>query len=147
MAKHSTEPAARIWIGPVANNLGWSYADMGRYDEALKLFKLGVEVRHDGPERPYLIARYAVAHAMRKLGRYREALDILFDLERKHQEIGTKDPYVEEELGECLIAVGLQDEAEGHFAQAHQLLKDDEYLQKNEPARLARIKTLAQLPD
>src|SRR5262245_3779180 len=42
MAEAAKDPRARGWLGPLYNNLGWTYADLKRYDDALKLFEKDV---------------------------------------------------------------------------------------------------------
>ena len=50
--------------------------------------------------------------------------------------------YTEEELGECLHALGRPDEARPFFARAHERLSRDSWLVENEPDRIARLKRL-----
>ncbi len=38
MAQQSTNARARTWLGSLYNNIGWTFHDQGRYDEALELF-------------------------------------------------------------------------------------------------------------
>jgi hypothetical protein len=54
------------------------------------------------------------------------------------------DAYVVEELAELYYIKG-DARAPDHFARAHLLLVQDEWLKKNEPKRLARLKRLAAL--
>ena len=59
---------------------------------------------------------------------------------------GEQDGYVEEELGECLLALGRESQARPHFAAAYGLLRSDIWLARDEPARLARLRDLGGVP-
>jgi tetratricopeptide (TPR) repeat protein len=141
MAEASTQEGGRNWKGSLYNNIGWSYHDLGDYQRALEYFEKGVEFRQQqGKPGPLHVARWAVARALRSLGRFQEALDRQRQLETTGD--GGEDPYVAEEIGECLLALGKGDEARPHFSKAHQGLKDDVSLLQREPERLARLATL-----
>jgi len=144
-ARTSADPKARGWLGPLCNNLGWTRHDAGEYEAALKLFqsalKAYVERGHPGPIR---IARWAVARATRSLGRFEEALVQQQALLRELDEAGESDGYVLEEIGECLLATGREDEATPYFKRAHVLLSEDPWLVENESARIERLRVLAQ---
>lgn len=139
IAESSADPRARRWIAPVTNNLAWTMHDLGRFDEALRLFEraLAERVRRGEPE-PVRIARWSVARALRSLGRLDEALAIQLELAD-----GPDDGYVHEELGELLLALDRPADAAPHFATAHQLLSGDAWLADTEPQRLARLAALA----
>jgi hypothetical protein len=92
----------------------------------------------------YRIARWCVARALRSLGRVDEALEIQQALKASHDQTGTSDGYVEEELAECLVAKGRAGEAKPHFAAAYRLLSADPWLAEKEPQRLERLRDLSQ---
>ncbi len=50
------EPEAAHWAGPLLNNLGWAYFDVGEYERALELFERALEVRRRDPENQEAIA-------------------------------------------------------------------------------------------
>jgi hypothetical protein len=54
-----------------------------------------------------------------------------------------EDPYVDEELAECMLALGRDVEARPHFAKAAAGLATDSWLVEHEPARIARLRELA----
>jgi tetratricopeptide (TPR) repeat protein len=139
IAEASDDPRAQKWVAPIANNLGWTLHDLGRHEEALALFAQALAEREKrGDAGPLRIARWTVARGMRSLGRHEEALAIQWELAKN----GPEDGYVEEELGELLLATGHEDEARPHFARAHELLAGDAYLSAEEPDRLARLASL-----
>ncbi len=139
-AEASDEPGARGWLGSLYNNLGWTYHSLGRYEEALATFAKGREWQETaGREKGAIIAAWTVGRALRSLGRYQEALDVhRANLERL-EAAGDSDGYTEEEIGECLLAMGREDEARPHFARAFTALKEDPWLPGDEPERLRRL--------
>jgi tetratricopeptide (TPR) repeat protein len=62
--------AARYWLGPLLNNLGWEHFDAGEHRLALDAFERALEVRLRDPGNPAAIehAREAVAEARGALG-------------------------------------------------------------------------------
>lgn len=142
-AEAASDPRARGWLPSLYNNAGWTAFDAGRHDEALELFRRALEERRrDGSSREVGIARWAVARALRALGRVEEALAEQAALRQANAEAGVDDPYVSEELGECLLALGRDDEARPHFAAAAAGLGADQWLAENEPDRIGRLREL-----
>jgi tetratricopeptide (TPR) repeat protein len=138
IAEHSDQPKARRWLGSLYNNIGWTYYDLDKTEEALEIFKRGVAwQREHGTEEGQRVARWTVGRTLRSLGRVEEALEIQRDLD------GADDPYVDEELGHCLRELGRHEEAQPHFDAAYQSLKDDPWVQKNEPEKLERLRELS----
>jgi len=88
------------------------------------------------------IGRWSIAHTLRKQGRVENALTALRALAADYGPDGDPSGYTQEELGECLLALDRADEARPHFAAAHAILKDDVWLQRDEPARLERLAEL-----
>ncbi len=149
VAEASKDPRARGWLGPLYNNLGWTYHDKGDFGKALELFEKGVAFRaekKDTKPGPYRIARWAVARCHRSLGRLDEALAAQRGLLAELEAAGEKEGYyVYEELGECLLALGRKDEATPWFARAYEELAKDDWYVKNEAPRLARLRELGGL--
>jgi tetratricopeptide (TPR) repeat protein len=144
IAERSDDPRTRQWLGSLHNNMGWTYHDLGRYEEALAHFQRGLEWREEqGQPREIRIAAWAVARALRSLGRYEEALTIQRENLQQAQSTGDTGGYVQEEIGECLLALARGDEAREHFSQAYAVLSGDPWLAENEPERLARLKELS----
>ena len=143
-AEASDDPRAKGWLGPLYNNIGWTYHDAGEYEKALKLFEKGLAWRteRDNPQATQ-IAKWTVARAKRSLGLTVEALAIQQALLEEHEAAGTSDGYVFEEVAECLFALGRPDEARLHFGRAYQELSKDGWLTENEPERLERLNRLS----
>jgi len=143
LVERTTDARARKWGGSLYNNIGWSYFDAGRYDDALGMFEQALAWQQDhGPEKEIRIARWCIARNVRALGRIEEALALQQALFAQYQQTLDEDGYVSEELGECLLALGRADEARTHFQRAYALLSQDIWLSANEPARLARLQRL-----
>jgi tetratricopeptide (TPR) repeat protein len=142
-AERSSDPKARGWLGSLYNNLGWTYHDRGDPEAALGLFRKALTAREEaGVPGPIRIARWCVARALRSLGRIEEALSAQQALLAENEAAGAPDGYVHEELAECLAALHRDAEAAPHFAAAYDLLSKDEWLRRDEPDRLERLRRL-----
>lgn len=146
IARGSRDLKAKGLIPAMLNNSAWDLHQMGRFEEALSLFKEAqVEwTARDKPER-IQIAKWSVARCFRSLERYDEALEIQRALEAEHKEAGTTDGYVFEEIAENLALLGRNEEARPYFELAYLDLGKDEWFVKNEPERLANLKKRAGL--
>jgi len=145
LANAATDPRARRWLASLYNNTAWTHFDAGNLDEALRLFELALEERLKvNKPRETGIARWAVARTLRAQGRTDEALAAQRDLKRFNAEAGIDDPYVEEELGESLLALGRLEEARPHFAKAAEGISADARMLANEPERITRLRELGQ---
>lgn len=124
-AEASPDPRCVNWAGSIANNLGWTFHDAGRYDEALEQFERAVRARERQGDAGRLgIARWCVARCLRSLGRHEDALAILTELDQE-------DGYVHEEIGENRLALGLPSQTS--FAEAWRRLQgqaDEERLKR-----------------
>ncbi len=107
-AKNSTQERAKRWLGSLYNNTGWSLFDEQRYDQALEMFHQALAVREaQGNAENIRIARWCIAKTLRMLGQTEAALAIQYEL----RDMGSPDPYVEEEIAACLQALGRSDDA------------------------------------
>lgn len=143
LVERTCDARAKRWAASLYNNLGWTYHDRGEYAIALAYFTRALEQRAaTGDSGPIRIARWCVARALRSLGRIDEALAIQQALRDEHARDGAQRGYVEEEIGECLLALGRSDEAQPYFACAYAELAQDRWLAANEGARLDRLRRL-----
>jgi tetratricopeptide (TPR) repeat protein len=141
LARSSPDPRARRWVGSLANNMGWARHEAGRYDDALALFRIALDERRaTGSPDQLRVARWCVARCLRSLGRVDEALAEQRALAGELAAAGLDDGYVDEELGECLLALGREDEARPSFARAAELLAGDPTVT---PERLERLRAAA----
>lgn len=138
-------PKARRWLGSLYNNIGWTYADAGRYDEALAIFERAVSFRMEqGAPDPIRIARWCVAKMLRLLGRVEEALALQQELRQQVDPSAGEGGFIFEELGECLLQLNRAAEARPYFAEAYRLLSADRWLANDEPDRLRRLLALSE---
>jgi tetratricopeptide (TPR) repeat protein len=138
-AERSSQDRARKWLGSLYNNTGWTLFDDGRHAEALELFQKAQAFREEqGQEEEVRIARWCVAKTLRVLGRVEEALEILRALEAS----GDTEGFTEEEIAECLYALGKVDEAREYFKTAYEKLAQIDWVAED-PGRIARLKALA----
>lgn len=145
-AEGSEDPKARRWLGSLYNNLGWTYHDAGDAATALGLFQKALAAREaEGTPGPVRIARWCVARALRTLGKIDDALAIQRRLLIEGEADHAPDGYVREEMGECLLARGDEAGARPHFAAAWTTLSEDPWLQRDQPARLDRMRRLGGL--
>jgi tetratricopeptide (TPR) repeat protein len=143
MAEKSSDQRARNWRGSLGNNIGWTYHDAGKHEQALELFqKAVVWQREKGEAGPIRVARWTVGRALRSLQRTDEALAIQQQLLAEYEAADEKDGYVFEELGECLLLLGRDEEAKQYFTQAYAELSKDEWLKQSEAERLERLRKL-----
>jgi tetratricopeptide (TPR) repeat protein len=143
LAERSADQRARNWRGSLYNNIGWTYHDAGRYEDALTVFEKALEqCKAQGKAREIRIANWCIGKTLRSLGRLTEALDIQRRLLSEIKVAGDPDGYVNEELAECLFALGHDEEAQGHFARAYVVLSQDAWLVEQEGDRLQRLKEL-----
>ena len=147
LVERTSDARARTWGGGLYNNIGWSYHGQGQYSSALESFQKALEWRQtEGAPREILIARWCIARALRSLGQVEEALRLQQVLHEEWKPLGESAGYVEEELGECLLALERPEEARPYFAQAYMKLSQDIWLVAQEPARLERLKHLGEEP-
>lgn len=144
LAKSSTDPKARRWKASLYNNIGWVHHEHGAFEMALESFQKALEARQEQGDSELIgLAYWCVARTLRSLGRFTEALTIqearLAALESQQR----TSPYVDEEMGECLLGLGRSTEATPYFARAYAALSTDSWLIHNEGDRLARLALLA----
>jgi tetratricopeptide (TPR) repeat protein len=109
-------------------------------EEALELFQKALAFREEqGQEAEARIARWCVAKTLRVMGRVAEALKILRELEAG----GDSEGFTEEEIAECLYALGEVEEARGYFKSAYEKLAQIDWVAED-TGRIGRLKALAE---
>lgn len=145
LARTSGDPVARRWVGSLANNMGWARHDAGDVDAAIALFERSRDVfLEDGRDDRARIARWSIARCLRTRGDLEPALDAQEELLAELDALGETDGYVFEEIAECLLALGRDDEARPYFARAWEELRVDPNLSIDEPERLERLRALGE---
>jgi tetratricopeptide (TPR) repeat protein len=104
LATGSSDPLVPGMVGALLTNLGFSYVDEDRWDEAVDAFRGAVAAYRRRPDpRTVHTARWTHAWALRALGRHREALVELRELAATR--LGADDARVEDEIAENERAV------------------------------------------
>jgi tetratricopeptide (TPR) repeat protein len=113
------------------------------------LFEKSLNLREEkNDEEGIRIAKWTIARAYRSLGRIEEALQMQKELEQEFKQEGLgQTGYVFEELGECLLLLKKEAEAQEYFRLAYDLLSKDPWLVANEPDRLKRLKELGKVEE
>jgi tetratricopeptide (TPR) repeat protein len=147
LAENSSDLKAQHWLGSLYNNMGWDYFDAKQYDTALDFFNKGLLFRRaQNQPRETRIAQWSIAKTLRYLGKVDSALTVQKQLEQEWKKSGEQqDGYVFEEIAECLLTLGRTGEAVPYFAQAYEYLSKDQWLSRDEPDRLARLKKLGEV--
>lgn len=146
LAEKTTDERARRWLGPLYNNIGWTYHDLKEYEKALELFKKGLAWRKEIDDTTGIrIQTWNIARTYRSLGKIEEALEMQKALEKEIEGIEFDfEGYVFEEIGECMLLLEQQKQAKPYFKRAHEILSKNQWLVKNEPERLKRLKDLSE---
>lgn len=145
MAETTADAKARGWAGALLNNIGWTYHSMGRHEDALGCFERAWQARRQaGGVSSIRIAKWCVGRELRALNRVGEAMAIQRELLAEWEAAGGSDGYVFEELAECALLLHQHDEARHFAALAHEALSQDVWFAQQEPARLQRLKAIAE---
>lgn len=143
MAERSSDESAGNWLGSLYNNLGWTYFSMKEYEKALDLFRKDIKwFDSKGRVTNANIARWSAAKTLRMMGRTDEALETQLALKEIIERTKDEDGYVYEELAECYLSKGNEAEGRKYAGIAYDILRNDAWLQADEPERLARLKEL-----
>jgi tetratricopeptide (TPR) repeat protein len=136
------DPTQRGWLWPLYNNIAESYALLHDYQSSLNYVeKLLTFQKERGEPEPYTLKDKA--RFLRLLGHPDKALEIIQPL----VDGKPKDGWFQEEFAEALHALGRSDEAKPRFVKAYQMLSRDEWCVKHDPAKLQRLRHMAQLDD
>lgn len=119
-AQNALDPRARRWDAAALNNIGVTLNETGRHQEALPVLReaLAAYTRAGRPHNVRL-ARWMVAHTLRRLGQLDEALALQRALEADWAAAGEVDPYVFDELAAIHAAKGDVDRAAHYRALAN----------------------------
>lgn len=145
LAESAEDARARKWAQALYNNLGWTYHDLGRHEDALRMFQSQLPMLQAKESVKSIgICRWSIAKMYRHLDRVDEALTIQRELlELPERQDNLSEGYTREEIGECLLLLDRSDQARPHFARAWELLHDDPWLARDQADRLERIKRLS----
>jgi tetratricopeptide (TPR) repeat protein len=146
IAEETNNEHARGWLGSLYQNTGWTYHEMKEYEKAMEVFVKFAKWSSERNQNKRLgIARWFIGRTLRSLGRNEEALSKQIELKKWFEETKQdEDGYVNEEIGECLFALGRAGESKEYFKKAYEILSKDIWLAANEKPRLERLKLLGE---
>lgn len=145
LAEQTTDERAKKWLGPLYNNIGWTYFDQKDHPTAMQFFGKSLEWREEQKDaRGIFIAKWCIARNYRAMEDIDTALEFQHKLLDEMEKDSSKtDAYVYEELGECYLIKEDSSKAATYFAKAHKMLSKDKWMQANEAKRLERMKKLS----
>jgi tetratricopeptide (TPR) repeat protein len=124
----------KSWLAPLWNNLGWTYDDLGRYEESLEALKKAREYHYKKEnELAKLIADWSVGHAYRMTGQLDSAsswMNEVYDWAAKRYDQDSKPENAEwvgfshRELGDLALAQGDRKTALEHLKKAKKYLAE-----------------------
>jgi tetratricopeptide (TPR) repeat protein len=143
------EPDASYWLGPLLNNLGWELHEAGEHERALDAFQRALHAREQDPENKAAIeiARYAVAKALRALGRPAEAAALLEQAVAWAEGEGNPDGWFHEELAESYAELGRPTDAAAQARRALAILPGGDPSFEPNGERAARLRRLTETTD
>ena len=122
----SEQPAAKRWEASISSNTGEALYDLGRFDEALELFRRALLLREQSADaRGARDARWHIARILRVKRQVDDALEMQLSLEREAD--GAREPryYIYEELQLLYEAKGDSDRARQYARRAKALRQPD----------------------
>ena len=147
MAGRSENSHVRTWLGSLYNNIGWAFHNQGKYEQALDAFHKSYDGwSANGTAKDARIARWCIARTLRSLGRLDEALQSQLEIVAEAEAEGDESGYGNEEIAECLLALGQPDAARPYAQKAFVILSRDPWLPTDEPQRLERLQKLGRPP-
>lgn len=143
-AEHCGDERAARWLGSLYHNIGMTYHEMKRHEDALSVWRKGLAFHEQrkSPERSVYIARWMVGYGLRYVGDTKGALELQRGLRLDYDNSELEDTgFVAEEIGECLHALGRPDEARPFFAEAYDKLSQIGWVAEDSE-RIERLKEL-----
>ncbi len=148
LAENTHDERARLWLGSLYNNLGQNLLEVQHYEKALCAFQKALEYREKEGYAPNIrVAKWAVAHTLRLLDRFEEALSILHALVKEYDAISHAGSFdMPAEMFTLTRGFVYEDLAEIYYARAKMFatlayadLSSNEMFKKSEPKRVERV--------
>jgi tetratricopeptide (TPR) repeat protein len=145
LTEKSADEGPKKWMGSLYTSIGWNYFDQQEYQEALFMLEKAQEFYEQlGDPLKIRTAKWCVAKVLRFIDHTEEALEMQRGLFEEYQAEGQRNGFVYEELAECLLVMGQEQEAQEWFAAAYAELSKDPRIAR-EQNRLNRLKELGQV--
>ena len=145
LAEKSADARANKAKGLLYSSIGWNHFERKEYQEALFMFQKALQYTDQlGDPLKIRTAKWSVAKVLRVIEHTEEALDMQRKLFEEYQGEGKRNGYVYEEIAECLLVLGQEQEAQEWFAAAYAELSKDPRVARDQN-RLNRLKDLGQV--
>ncbi|TMI42280.1 hypothetical protein E6H21_00930 [Candidatus Bathyarchaeota archaeon] len=145
LAEKSADARANKAKGPLYSSIGWNHFERKEYQEALFMFQKALQHTDQlGDPLKIRTAKWSLAKVLRVIEHTEEALDMQRKLFEEYQGEGKRNGYVYEEIAECLLVLGQEQEAQEWFAAAYAELSKDPRVARDQN-RLNRLKDLGQV--
>src|SRR5438132_5534493 len=145
LAEKSTDARANKAKGPLYSSIGWNHFERREYQEALFMFQKALQFTDQlGDPLKTRTAKWPVAKVLRVIEHTEEALDMQRKLFEEYHGEGKRNGYVYEEIAECLLVLGQEQEAHEWFAAAYAELSKDPRTTRDQK-RLSRLHELGQV--
>ncbi len=138
---------SRYWLGPMHNNLGWSYFFADQLDDAAAQFRLSGIAYAATPDKHMetLIADYALGRVLRVQGNCAEALVLQESAFRAiAAEFDVQDEYLAEEAALCAAELGDRDRAKAWAQIAYASFAAQDWFMESEADRLEALRVLSE---
>ncbi|MHC4471003.1 MAG: tetratricopeptide repeat protein [Planctomycetota bacterium] len=145
LVTRSKDERVKGWFGTLYHNIGMTYLDQGKLEYALDYLMKDYEHRLKTAKdsNSIRIAKWCVAHVLRKMERYEPAMRMQKEMEKECAETGAPDGFVCEEIAEIYWSRGKKEAVRPYFKRAYEILKDIGWV-KSDTARVDRLKRLAE---
>src|SRR3989449_7816108 len=145
LAEKSADARANKAKGPLYSSIGWNHFERKEYQEALFMFQKALQHTDQlGDPLKIRTAKWSLAKVLRVIEHTEEALDMQRKLFEEYQGEGKRNGYVYEEIAECLLVLGQEQEAQEWFAAAYAELSKDPRVARDQN-RLNRLKELGKV--
>jgi tetratricopeptide (TPR) repeat protein len=143
VAQRSADSRARQWIGTLFMNMGVNYQHLQQYPQAESAFASALAAFEQiGNSARVRLAKLCLSKNFRLSGELGKALSTSSTLLLEIQSQNEPPRYAFEEIAECLLAMGRNEESAPMFAQAYAALSAYPWFPPNENERLLRMKRL-----
>jgi tetratricopeptide (TPR) repeat protein len=144
IAQRSADSRARQWIGTLFMNMGVNHQHLRQYLQAESAFVSALSAFEQIGNSPRIrLAKLCLSKNLRLSGELGKALSTSSKLLLEIQSENEPPGYAFEEIAECLLAMGRNEESASMFAQAYAALSAYSWFPPNENERLLRMKRLA----
>ena len=142
IALAESDPSQKGWLFALLNNIGENYMSIQNYEIACTSFKRLAQMQREAYGGPDKYTLKDISKSLRLAGSPEGALEFLQPVLDKLLSEGQDDGFLRQEIGESNLDAGRHHESNLHFGRAYELLSLDDWIRKNEPGTIGRLKKL-----